>query len=108
MKKYDSFINTGLAASIQNNDPIYNINEKEFDRSLLKFGALVSMLQNKRINQTNLLILLIEVPEYLKCFQMISDVDNPQMLIYNYIMRYPILCKSKTISQKLNQLFKYE
>ena len=102
--KYHAFENTGLISNIHTNDPIHSLKEKEFNKDLPKFGSLISILHNKRINQTALLLLLVQTPKYLECFKMISDVDNTQTLIYNYIMRYPILCKSKIIHSKLKDI----
>jgi hypothetical protein len=102
--KYHSFQETGIITNINNNNPLYNIKEKEFDQDLLKFGALISILQNKKVNQTTILLLLLENETYIKCFKLLSDVDNTYTLLYNIIIRYPILCKSKIINSKIKEI----
>jgi len=89
---------------INDNNPVYKMNEKEFNHSLLKFGSFVSILKNKRINQTMLLALVLEYPEYQESFKGVSEIDNIRVIIYNLILRFPILCKSKIIKNKIKEL----
>jgi hypothetical protein len=86
------------------NDPIHRINEGEFDSSLLQFGAFVSILKNKRINQTLLLSELLEKEQYRECFTSISEIDDNYVLIKKLVEKYPILCKSKIIKNKIKEL----
>ena len=94
-----------LIKVLHTSDPIYHINEKEFDQSILMFGSLMSILKNKRINQTMLLIEILENKKSQKCFIMLSDIDNLYILLYNFIYRYPILCKSKIVKNKLKKSY---
>ena len=96
--------NKPIINKINDTDPVYKINEREFNESLLSFGSFISIIKNKRINQTMLLIELIEHAEIRKIFMDISDIDNLQYLVYNLIIRFPILCKSKVIKNKLKEL----
>ena len=43
-----------IVDAIHTNDPIYQLNNKEFESILLNFGSLISILRNKRINQSRL------------------------------------------------------
>jgi len=100
----ESFDNS-IVHQISTNNPLYSINEKEFNESLLKFGSFLSILKNKRINQTMLLLFVLENEDYRNCFKNISEIDNIQILLYNLIIRFPILCKSKIIKNKVKELF---
>jgi len=96
--------NKPIINKINDTDPIYKIKEKEFNEALITFGSFISIIKNKRINQTMLLIEIIENETVRKIFMDITDIDNIQFLIYNLIIRFPILCKSKVIKNKLKEL----
>lgn len=89
---------------IESTDPISLINNQEFDDILLKFGSFISILKNKKINQTMLLIEILENQVVQKCFKQLTDIDNLQTLTYNMFIRYPILCKSKIVRNKIKDL----
>jgi len=86
---------------MNHNDPVHQINEKEFNISLLQFGSFVSILKNKRVNQTLLLSELLEDEKYRECFSYISEIDDIFILLKNLLVKYPILCKSKIIKTKI-------
>jgi len=93
-----------IISKINLNNPIYRINEEEFNASLLQFGAFISIIKNKRVNQTLLLSLLLENKNIRECFKQISEIDDTRVLLYNLIIRFPILCKSKIIKNKIKEL----
>lgn len=96
--------NNSIIQTINNNNPLYQIKESEFDEVLLKFGSLVSMLKNKRINQTMFLVELLESEEHRECFKALSGIEDTSILFYNLIVRFPILCKSKIIKNKIEEI----
>ena len=98
------FVRNSFVDKININDPIFQINEKEFNMALLQFGSFISIIKNKRINQTMLLIMLLDSEEARDSFKMISSIDNTPVLFYNLITRFPVLCKSKIIKNKLNEI----
>ena len=104
MKDIINLENKPIINKIHETDPIHKMNEKEFNLSLLKFGSFISIIKNKRINQTMLLIEIIENMDARLVFMGISDIDNLQYLVYNLIIRFPILCKSKVIKNKLKEI----
>ena len=104
MKDLINLDNKPIINKIHDTDPIHKIKEKEFNDALLSFGSFVSIIKNKRINQTMLLIEIIENKSSREVFMDITDIDNLQFLIYNLIIRFPILCKSKVIKNKLKEL----
>ena len=98
------FIRNNFVDKININDPIFQINEKEFNMSLMQFGSYMSIIKNKRINQTMLLVLLLDSDETREIFKLISSIDNTQVLFYNLIIRFPVLCKSKIVKNKLKSI----
>jgi hypothetical protein len=98
------YSNNSVLQSINNTNPIYLIKEAEFDDALLKFGSLISMLKNKRINQTMLLVELLDSEEYRECFKALSGIEKTDVLFYNLIVRFPVLCKSKIVKTKIKEI----
>lgn len=95
-----------IQAVVNLNDPIHQIKNKEFNVSLLKFGSFVSVIMNKRLSQTFILIQLLENEELREIFKEICEIDNFQTLLLNFLECYPPLCKSKIVKSKITQLFK--
>lgn len=98
------FVRNSFIDKINVNDPIFQINEKEFNMSLLQFGSYISIIKNKRINQTMLLVMLLESEEARESFKLISSIDSTPVLFYNLITRFPVLCKSKIVKNKLTEI----
>ena len=98
------YSNNSILQTINNNNPLYQIKEFEFDDILLKFGSLISMLKNKRINQTMFLVELLESEAHRECFKVLSGIEETQILFHNLIVRFPVLCKSKIIKTKIKEL----
>ena len=105
MNVNEVFSTNNILQSINNNDPIYQITEKEFNVCLLKFGSFMSILKNKRINQTMLLTELLESEAHRDCFKRLSGIDTTNILLYNIIIRFPVLYKSKIIKNKIEELY---
>lgn len=93
-----------ILQAINNNNPLYIIKQSEFDSALLKYGSLLSMMKNKRINQTMFLVELLENEIHQDCFKLLCGIDELDMLFYNLIVRFPVLCKSKIIKTKIKQV----
>ena len=70
---------------IRGGNPINQIQDKEFNDAILKFGSFVSILKNKRINQTMLFVIILEDPHFLNAFQKISEVEEKYDLISEFI-----------------------
>ena len=98
------YSNNSILQTINNNNPLYQIKEIEFDMVLLKFGSFVSMLKNKRINQTMFLVELLESETHRECFKFLSGIEETDVLFYNLIIRFPVLCKSKIIKNKIAEI----
>jgi|GEM_PF-5801412 len=95
---------SSIVQAINNNNPLYQIKQTEFDEALLKFGSLVSIINDKRINQTMFMIELLDSELHRECFKILSGIDETNVLFYNIIVRFPILCKSKIIKTKIKQV----
>lgn len=96
--------NNEVVQKINSNNPLYNIKNDEFDAALLQFGSLLSMVKNKRINQTMFLLELIENELQRECFKNLCGIDKSEVMFYNIIIRFPVLCKSKIIQTRLKKL----
>jgi hypothetical protein len=95
-----------IEALVSQNNPVYQLEAKEFNNALIKFGSFVSIIMNKRLSQTFILLQLLENENLRKIFQEICEIDEFQTLLLNFLACYPSLCKSKIIKSKVNQLFK--
>ena len=102
--KEDLHSDDAIIQSINNNNPLYQIKEAEFDDVLLKFGSLVSILKNKRINQTMFMVELLDSENHRECFKILSGIEESRVLFYNLIIRFPVLCKSKIITTKIAEI----
>ena len=100
----DMHSNNAILQTINNTNPLYQIKEAEFDEVLLKFGSFVSILKNKRINQTMFLVELLDSELHRDCFKELSGIDETHVLFYNLIVRFPVLCKSKIVKTKIKEI----
>lgn len=93
-----------LIDKVDQNDPIHQIDEREFDENLIKFGSFISIVKNKRINHTMLLVFVLEDKLIRECFKQVMEIDNEYVLLQRLLDRFPILCKSKIVKHKLTEL----
>lgn len=96
-----------LDAIVEYNNPIHQIENKEFNLALIKFGSFISIVYNKRVSQTFVLLQLLEDENLRNIFKEICEIDEFQTLLLNFLTCYPSLCKSKIIKAKVSQLFKH-
>jgi len=85
--------------------PLDQIYYKEFVEGMLKAGSLISMLENKKINNTMLFSLLLEKPEYQDFFTEITASESFKHSILSLLYLHPSLVKSKitkSVVRKLN------
>jgi hypothetical protein len=86
-------------------NPIDHILSKEFVDGVLKAGSLISMLENKKLNNAAFLSALLEKPNYQKFFTEVTSSENFKEAILSLLYLSPSLVKSKitkTIIRKLN------
>lgn len=77
--------------------------DKEFDELILKIGSLYSIIVNKQINQTKLLLEILKNDKFAECILKLTDVDDLQLLVLHIVKRYPLLCRSKIIKKELEK-----
>lgn len=85
-------------------EPSIDIVNRELDVIILKMGSLLSILNNKKINQAKLLITILKDEQFRKCFLHISEIDNIQLLITTLIEKYPSLCTSKVVFSAVGRI----
>jgi hypothetical protein len=98
---------TNLLEELENSNatPLDQIYSKEFIDGVLKAGSLISMLENKKINTTLLLSLLLENSDYQDFFTEITSSENFKDAVLSLLYLHPALVKSKitkSIVRKLN------
>jgi hypothetical protein len=98
---------TNLLEELENSNatPLDQIYSKEFIEGVLKAGSLISMLENKKINTTLLLSLLLENSDYQEFFTEITSSENFKDAILSLLYLHPSLVKSKitkSVVRKLN------
>lgn len=84
-------------------DHVETITDHELDMLILKVGALASIIQNKKINQTKLLLMAVEDEAFKKCFLSIVELDNFRQLVSCMIEKFPTICDSKSIYSALKR-----
>jgi len=86
-KILDNFVNY--------NDPLDNICNKEFVINVMKFGAYLSIINNKRINASVLFISILENSKLRDIFMEITGAENVRDSLLGIMEIYPVLVKSK-------------
>ena len=81
--------------------PTHNLTESELDMLLLKIGAFLSIISNKKVNQAKLLITVVQNKYFGELCLTLTDIDNTQLLVKNILDRYPTVCKSKLVINAL-------
>jgi len=80
---------------ISNNDPLDNICTKEFVENVLKFGAYLSMINNKRVNSSVLFLTILENYRLRDIFVDITGAESERDAFLGVLKLYPVLIKSK-------------
>jgi len=88
-------------------DHVHTIVDRELDMIILKMGALLSILQNKKTNQAKMLIMLVKDERFRRCFLTIAELDSFEQLVRCLMDKYPTLCESKVVSGALKNANKY-
>jgi len=80
---------------ISGNDPLDNICNKEFVINVLKFGAYLSIVNNKRINASVLFMSILENSKLRDIFMEITGAETVRHALLQIMEIYPVLVKSK-------------
>lgn len=89
------------ASMLCNENGSHYLDNKELDECFLKFGSFLSMIQNKKMNQINYLLILIENKNIRDILLHITGIETFEELIKEMVYRCPSLCKSKLISTRI-------
>jgi hypothetical protein len=88
------------------NSPISILTEKELQIFLLKFGALLYLLNNKNINPTFLFLSVVKSDALQEIFQELSGVPTLVEILKYLLISYPNLIKSKIIKENTIKILK--
>jgi len=86
-----------------NQDASHYLGNKELDECLLQFGSFLSIIQVKKVNYTNYLLILVENEQIREILLEMTGIDTFEELVREMIVRYPILCKSKVVSSRIKK-----
>jgi hypothetical protein len=84
-----------LNNSIVQSDPIKQISSKEYIHSVYKFGAFLSIINNKKINPTGLFVQVLQDKKLRETFVDITESKNVYESLLGLLQLYPVLLKSK-------------
>jgi len=79
------------------------LGDKDLDECFLYFGSFLSMIQNKKVSQTNYLLFLIEKPELRETLMQMTGIETFQQLIKEMAIRYPLSYKSKIVNRGIKK-----
>ena len=102
---------TILESSNSTASPSDQIYLKEFIEGVQKAGSLIAMLENKKINTTALLTLLLEKTDYQDFFTEITSSESFREAIMSLLFLNPNLVRSKitkSLVKKINGKSNYK
>jgi len=80
---------------LSKNDPLKQICTKEYIQGVFKFGSLLSILHNKKINPSTVFVTILENKEIRDLFVEVTHSDNAKDALLGLLQLYPPLLKSK-------------
>ena len=83
--------------------PLTAITDREIDLTILKTGSFLSIISSKKVNQSKLLISVIENEDFRQLFLALIDIDDVQQLVRCIIDKYPSISKSKIVTKSLRK-----
>jgi hypothetical protein len=101
---FDETVEFSLELNSSTADPAERIKFNEFISGLLKAGSFISMIENKKINTTNLFLLLLEKKDYQDFFVDITSTKNFREAVSLLLHLYPNLVKSKFTKSYIRKL----
>lgn len=84
-------------------DHVLSITDRELELTLLKMGAFLSIVQNKKCNYAKLLISAVNEPEFQDIFLDIAELETPQQLVRYFIEKCPSVCESRVVYRALKR-----
>jgi hypothetical protein len=92
---FDETVDIFLELNSSAADPLERIKFNEFISGMLKAGSFISMVENKKINTTNLFLLILEKIEYQDFFVEMTSSKDFREAIGLLLHLHPNLVKSK-------------
>ena len=74
-------------------EPAANIENAEFNEISLKFGAFISMTQNKCLNHVSTLAIIMKNPQYREAYMLLVGTNNIYDIVQSFIQNTPNLYK---------------
>jgi len=84
--------------------PIDQICSQEFIENVYRAGSLISVIENKKLNFTNLFVLLLEKPEYRDLFVEITSSNSFRESLFMMMKLNPSLAKSKIVKSVVKKI----
>ena len=88
---------------INQTNPYQRLRATEFLKSVLSFGSLFSMVLDKKINVSNLFILILENKEVRNLFVEVTETENDYESLLGLLQLYPSLLKSKNAKRAFHK-----
>lgn len=86
---------------INNNDPVLQAYENEYNHIFLAFCSYVCIIKNKKMNLPNIFLWLMREPELREIFKMLCDVETDYDVLKCFLQYEPSLHRSKYIRNYL-------
>ena len=86
--------------------PAIQLSDKDLDIFLLKFGTLLSLINNKNINPTFLFLTVIKDENLQNVFKLVSGVTTTNEILRIILTVYPNLLKSKIVKENSIKIIK--
>lgn len=97
-------LHKNVVNTISKEDPLTILGDREFEETIFKLGSFLSIVHNKRINQTLLLTSILEDEDFRKIIIKLTEIEEPMLLISKILNKYPQLAKSKIVTNKIEAL----
>ena len=83
-------------------DDSLSITQKETNHLFLCFCSYICIINNKKLNLPNILLLLLKTLHYRIIFQELLSVETNLEIVQTFIKYDPTICNSKYLSKYLN------
>jgi hypothetical protein len=86
--------------------PVVLLSEREYEKSLMKFGSFLYLINNKNINPTFIFINLVKEEKLQKIFMEITGANTLTEILQKLLTFYPNLIKSKMVKEQCIKIVK--
>ena len=95
-----------LESHSNENDPLYKLYSREYVKGMFKFGAFLTILNNKKINPAGLFTSILENYELRELFVFCTSSENMKEALLKLLHFYPPLLKSKNTKRLFKKSIK--